>query len=129
MKHSRRLARRLLERLRAALPDVLLNGPEDMGLRLPNTLNISLPGAPADRLLPLLPEIAASAGAACHAGRTEPSGVLVAMGLAAERALCAVRLSIGRDNTEEEIDRAADLFSRAVERPRRETGNPTAVSS
>jgi cysteine desulfurase len=78
--------------------------------RLPNTLNISLYGVVSEDLLSRVPEIAASTGAACHAGSTEPSNVLLAMGLSREWALGALRLSLGRWNTLEEVDRASDLI-------------------
>jgi cysteine desulfurase len=53
------------------------------------------------------PAIAASTGAACHAGRTEPSSVLLAMGISHEQALGAVRLSLGRWTTDVQVDQAA----------------------
>jgi len=62
-----------------------------------------------------MPEIAASTGSACHAGSTEPSAVLLAMGLARERALGALRLSLGRGSTKEEIDEASRLIVRNVQ--------------
>jgi cysteine desulfurase len=58
---------------------VRLNG--HLKWRLPNTLNISISGVVGEELLSQIPEIAASTGSACHAGSTEPSGVLLAMGL------------------------------------------------
>ncbi len=57
-----------------------------------------------------VPEVAVSAGAACASGEVEPSHVLKAMGIDGDRAGSAIRFGIGRYNTEEEIDRAADLF-------------------
>jgi len=92
---------------------VKLNGHPEQ--RLPNTLNISLQGVIGEELLRQTPEIAASTGSACHAGSTEPSAVLLAMGLARERALGALRLSLGRWSTEEEVDEAARLIVRSVQ--------------
>ncbi len=80
--------------------------------RLPNTLNISLKDIVGEDLLAQTPEIAASTGSACHAGSTEPSGVLLAMGLSRKRALGALRLSLGRWSTLEEIDEASRLIVR-----------------
>lgn len=77
------------------------------GRRLPNTLNFRIDGVPALSLLAAMPTIATSAGSACHAGRNEPSSVLLALGLDPVDALCAVRISIGRWSTEDEIDEAA----------------------
>ena len=76
---------------------VRLNGHPEK--RLPNTLNISIRGIVGEKLLSLIPEIAASTGAACHAGSTEPSGVLLKMGLSREWALGALRLTLGRWST------------------------------
>jgi cysteine desulfurase len=107
----RGLRDRLHERLSAAVPGLALNGhPTE---RLPNTLNVSFPGVDGEALLAATPEIAASTGSACHAGRTDPSAVLLAMGLDAGRALGAVRLSLGRWSTVEEVDRAADALARS----------------
>lgn len=93
---------------------VRLNGHPER--RLPNTLNISLRGVVGEELLSRIPEIAASTGAACHAGSTEPSSVLLEMGLSREWALGALRLTLGRWNTSEEIDLASKLI---VERARK----------
>ena len=87
---------------------VYLNGHPER--RLPNTLNISIWGIIGDELLSRIPEIAASTGAACHAGSTKPSGVLLEMGLTRELALGALRLTLGRWSTPEEIDTAAKLI-------------------
>jgi cysteine desulfurase len=101
----RRLRDRLHAALRSAVPGLALNGhPED---RLPNTLNVSFPGCDGEALLAGAPSVAAATGSACHSGRTEPSKVLTAMGLDAQRALGAVRLSLGYDTTESDVDAAA----------------------
>ena len=65
-------------------------------------------------MLALAPSIAASTGAACHSGRTEPSTVLTAMGLSGARALGAVRLSLGYDTTAAEVDAAAAALVEAA---------------
>jgi cysteine desulfurase len=87
---------------------VKLNGHPE--LRLPNTLNISIQGMMGEELLRQMPEIAASTGSACHAGSTEPSAVLLAIGLGREQALAALRLSLGRWSTKEEVDEASRLI-------------------
>ena len=87
---------------------VKLNGHPER--RLPNTLNISIEGIVGEELLAQIPEIAASTGPACHAGSTEPSPILLEMGLTREQALGALRLSLGRLSTEEEIDEASELI-------------------
>ncbi|MHA6522884.1 cysteine desulfurase family protein [Tessaracoccus sp. G1721] len=75
--------------------------------RLPNTLNISIDDTRAPTLLDELTAVAASAGSACHAGHDSPSPVLTAMGLDPARAMSALRLSLGRWTTEDEINHAA----------------------
>ncbi len=106
--------RRLRDRLQAGLEAglgkdrVQVNGHPEK--RLPNTLNVSLRGVVGEELLGVIPEIAAATGAACHAGTTEPSGVLLEMGLSQEWAPGALRLTLGRWSTEEEVDRAVELI-------------------
>ena len=99
-------------RLAAAIPGLRLHGHQER--RLPNTLNVGVPGVTGEDLLAAAPGVAASTGSACHAGRTEPSGVLLAMGLGPAAALTAVRLSLGRFTTEQDVRGAADLLIEAV---------------
>ena len=73
---------------------------------LPNTLHVRFPGTTGTRLLARCPGVAASTGSACHAGRETPSRSLRAMGLADDDALGAVRLSLGRGTTPDDVDRA-----------------------
>jgi cysteine desulfurase len=101
----RGLRDRLHAALEARVPGLALNGHPER--RLPNTLNVSVPGLDGEELLARTPAVAASTGSACHAGRTEPSAVLLAMGLDPDRALGAVRLSPGYGTTEAEVDAAA----------------------
>ncbi|MDP2828065.1 MAG: cysteine desulfurase family protein [Sulfuricellaceae bacterium] len=99
----------LHQKLTAEIPGLLLNGSNDA--RLPNTLNVSFPGVSGHALLAAAAEdVAASTGSACHAGQSAESGVLGAMGLDAERAAGAVRLSIGTSTTPAEIARAANAL-------------------
>ncbi|MGD0829019.1 MAG: cysteine desulfurase NifS, partial [Desulfobaccales bacterium] len=81
--------------------------------RLPNTLNVSFPGISGGELLARVPEVAASLGSACHAGRETVSPVLAAMGVSPERARGAVRFSLGRPTTRAEVEEAAALLIRA----------------
>jgi len=105
----RRLRDRLHEALQSAVPGLALNGhPKN---RLPNTLNVSCPGCDGETLLAGAPSVAAATGSACHSGRTEPSPVLSAMGLGAERALAAVRLSLGYQTTADNVDDAASALA------------------
>ena len=96
----------LHQRLAKAIPDLVLNGhPEH---RLPNTLNLSFPNLDGRKLLAQAAEdIAASVGSACHEDGETVSGVLGAMGIDAEQARGAVRLSLGTPTTDEEAECAA----------------------
>ena len=96
-----RLHRLLLE----AIPELKLNGhPAE---RLPNTLNLSFPHVSGRDLLRAVEEqVAASVGSACHSESESVSGVLAAMGLNSQRAMGAVRLSVGRYTTEDEVAEA-----------------------
>lgn len=111
----RDLRDRLHRLLADAFPDLVLNGhPEH---RLPNTLNVSIPGVSGRQVLDRCPEIAASTGSACHEGEHRVSGVLGAMGVAHEVALGALRLSLGLMTTAEEVDAAAAALVRAAAFP------------
>jgi cysteine desulfurase len=94
------------------VPGLALNGSP--GRRLPNTLNVSFPGMSGEDVLARTPSVAASTGSACHSGRIDPSPVLTAMGVAPERALGAVRLSLGCPTTRLEIETAADALIRSA---------------
>jgi cysteine desulfurase len=103
----------LFENLKSRIPGLKLNGHPTK--RLPNTLNVSFPHVDTTTLLGELSEqLCASNGAACHWGKSDPSKVLLAMGVAPELASGAVRLSLSRFTTEDEILRAADLLCSAV---------------
>ena len=104
---------RLWDRLHAALGEkAVLNGHPER--RLPNTLNVDLVGHVGAELLERVPEIAASTGSACHEGQVSQSPVLCAMGVPPQLGQGAVRLSVGRFTTEDEIDRAAAALMRAA---------------
>jgi cysteine desulfurase len=109
----RGLRERLWERLRAGLGGrVVLNGHPEK--RLPNTLNVSFVGHVGSELLERVPEVAASTGSACHEGKVTQSPVLCAMGVPPEVGRGALRLTVGRFTTEEQIDRAAEALVRAA---------------
>jgi cysteine desulfurase len=94
--------------------NVQLNGHPEK--RLPNTLNLSFRGVAANQLLAAIQEqVAASAGSACHADRVQTSEVLLAMGIPQDWAMGAVRFSVGRYTTPEEIERAVDVILAAVQ--------------
>ncbi len=115
-----------LERgIRAALPDAVIHAA---GVpRLPNTVNLSVPGARSDHMLMALDArgIAVSAGAACASGAVEPSPVLAAMGVPRELAVCAIRLSMGRTSTAAEVEAVIAGFIEAVGVARAQNGAAT----
>jgi len=95
--------------------DIKLNGYN--APRLPNTLNISISGIIGEEVvLELNDKVAISAGSACHSGIRRPSAVLKAMGLSDDDVLSALRLSIGKDNSLDEINEAAGEIIRCVKR-------------
>jgi cysteine desulfurase len=100
--------------LKRAIPDAVVHG--EQAPRLPNTVNVSFPGARADHLLLALDArgIAASAGAACASGGVEPSPVLTAMGVPRELAICALRFSLGRSSHADNVGRAVTLIAESV---------------
>ena len=103
---AQQLRDRLWTRLQESLgEDLTLNG--DPKQRLPNTLNVNFAGIAGQQLLEETPQIAASTGSACHAGKVTLSPVLEAMGVTSEKGRGAVRLSVGRFSDEEQIDLAA----------------------
>ena len=112
-----RLRERLRQGLLARVPELVVNGPEDDVL--PNILNVTLPGADQEGLLIGLDleGVAASGASACQSGTIKPSHVLAAMGRIAHGD-AAVRLSLGRTTTQDEIDFAIAAFARVVEQLR-----------
>jgi cysteine desulfurase len=106
------LRERLWERLSRELPDLLRVSPVDDAL--PNTLMVSAPGRLGAEVLGAAAGLAASTGSACHAGEHTPSATLLAMGIEHEAALGALRLSLGRSTTMEDVDRAASVLARAI---------------
>ncbi|MBE0417541.1 MAG: cysteine desulfurase [Coriobacteriia bacterium] len=113
-------AKRMLElrehfwrRLREEFGDgVVLNGhPEH---RLPNTLNVSFTGRVGADILAAMPEVAATTGSACHSGAVKMSPVLAAMGTPEVVAAGAIRFSLGRMTTVEEIEHVSNRLVRVV---------------
>ena len=116
---TRALRDRLWDRLRDAIPGLILHGhPTE---RLPNTLNVRFPGVLGSAVLAATPDVAASTGSACHDGAESASGVLLAMGIAPAEALGAVRLSVGSTTTEADVDAAAEALVRGWREARGET--------
>ena len=103
---TRRLRDRLTEGILASVADAYLNGPKEN--RLPNNCSVRFGGIDGEALLLRLDlaGIAGSAGSACTAGSQEISHVLKAVGLSDEEAKSSLRLTVGPENTEQEIDEA-----------------------
>jgi cysteine desulfurase len=117
MARMKYLRDRLHEGLLGRLHSVRLNGHIEQ--RLPNTLNLSLKGVEANRILEDIgPEVAASAGAACHSDSVDISHVLKAMEVPLEWAKGTLRFSLGKMTTADEIDRAINLVADAVTKQR-----------
>jgi cysteine desulfurase len=114
MAEVRRLRDLFWELLCARLGErVVLNGHPDE--RLPNTLNVSVVGQVGSDILAALDGVAASTGAACHAGSVDLSPVLRAMGVPPEEGMGALRFSLGRGTTEAEVREVAERLTRVVE--------------
>ena len=109
---------RLQEGLVSAVPDCFLNAAE--APRMDNTCNLRVDGVDAERLLIALDlqGINASFGAACQSGATEPSHVLLAMGLTATEARSSLRLSLSRLTTADEVEAALQIVPAAIARLR-----------
>ncbi len=121
---------RLRDRLEAGImervPNVIRHG--DGAPRVPNTSHLSFVGAEGEHLILTLDMkgIAVSSGAACKAGSSHPSHVLLAMGVPRDVAQTAVRFSLGRCTTDQEIDRVLEVLPGVVSKLR--AASPTAAS-
>ncbi len=110
--HVQALQRRLWQGLQEKCdPAPMMNGPALGPQRHPGNLNISFEGADAEAVIMGMRRVAISSGAACASTTMEPSHVLRAMGLSAERAHGSLRFGLGRGNTEEEVDDVVDLLA------------------
>jgi cysteine desulfurase len=109
-----RLERGICERV----PDVTVNG--DPAHRVPNTTNLTFDGIEGEALVIALDlqGISCSTGAACSSGAIEPSHVLTAMGLSAEQARATLRISLGKQNSQADVDRVLEVLPRVVARLR-----------
>jgi cysteine sulfinate desulfinase/cysteine desulfurase-like protein len=114
MEELAELRDRLEAGIRDLLPEAHLNGSTHQ--RLPNTLNMSLPGLRGESLVIALSQhgVFLSSGSACKSGSPEPTHVLIAMGLTPAEAHCSVRFSLGRDNTEEDVNYTLDTLQKVL---------------
>ncbi|MGH6961672.1 MAG: aminotransferase class V-fold PLP-dependent enzyme [Dongiaceae bacterium] len=118
-----RLRDRLLVALRAALPDVVLNGAPTP--RVAGNLNLGFPGIDGQALLEQLPELSLSLGSACTSAALEPSYVLQALGVPDDLANGSIRIGLGRFTAEAEVDFAVDRLISSVRRLK--AGRPAVV--
>ena len=110
----------LIAELPRRMPGVRLTGPVDPAKRLPNSFSCCLEGVEGEAILIQLDlnGISASSGSACTTGSMEPSHVLIAMGVPADVARASLRVTLGHENTREDIDRLLEMLPRAVEKLR-----------
>jgi cysteine desulfurase len=92
---------------------IVLNGHPEQ--RLPNTLNVSFISKQGQDILDLIPDVAASTGSACHAGSIELSPVLKAMNVPEHVGMGAIRFSLGRNTTKEEIDQVVQALKERLQ--------------
>ena len=113
-----KLRARIETRLREMLPDIRFHG--QAANRLPNTVNFAVPGVEGEMLAIGLDMagFAVSTGSACASGAVEPSHVLQAMRLTAEEARGAIRVSLGWNNTLEDVNRFLSVLPEQVQRIR-----------
>jgi len=111
----------LVGRLRAVVPDAVLNGAPPGADRLPGNAHLTFPACEGDSLLMLLDArgIECSTGSACSAGVAQPSHVLLAMGFGEEAARGCLRFSLGRTSTPSDVDALVEAIGPVVERARR----------
>ncbi len=117
--HTRALRNRLRDGLLERIPNIKVNGhPEKV---LPNTLDVSFPGAEGESILLHLDllGVAVSTGSACASGSLEPSHVLMATGLGPELAHGSIRFSLGKYTKQDEIDYILDVFPPVIEKLRK----------
>lgn len=118
--HYRRLRDRLLFELPERVPDTVVTGPTDPDRRLPNSFSCCFRNVEGESVLLGLDmvEIAASSGSACTTGSLEPSHVLTAMGIEDDLAHASLRLTVGKGNTDEQIEYVLEQLPGIVERLR-----------
>jgi cysteine desulfurase len=115
---------RIIDGVRALIPGAVLTGHPTR--RLPNSASFCFPGTQGESLIVALDleGIAVSSGSACTSGSTEPSHVLMAIGLDRDVAQGSLRITVGRDTTDAHVDRLLGVLPRVVERIRSVSREP-----
>lgn len=118
------LQRQLVDRVRHAVPDAQLSGPEPGPERLPGNVHFVFPGCAAEAMMFVLDShgVEASNGSACSAGVAQASHVLTAMGRTAADAASTMRFSLGHTSTQADVDALLEVLPEAVERARKVAG-------
>jgi cysteine desulfurase len=118
MQRVRGLRDRIETEVKAITPSVVVIGAD--AERLPNTTSIALPGASAETLVIALDlaGVAVSAGAACSSGKVGASHVLEAMGLEPALARAAIRVSLGRGSTDQDVTAFTEAWAHVAARRR-----------
>jgi cysteine desulfurase len=111
---------RLLDEVPRRIPDTIVTGPRDASRRLPNSASFAFKHLEGEAVLLALDlqGIAASSGSACTTASLEPSHVLVAMGVPEEYLRGSLRLTLGHENTADDVDRLLEVLPPVVERIR-----------
>ncbi|MCI0777173.1 MAG: cysteine desulfurase [Chloroflexi bacterium] len=118
--HVQALRDRLAEELPKRVQGTRITGPSGADRRLPNSFSCCFEGVEGESILLQLDlkGISASSGSACTTGSLEPSHVLLAMGVPHATARGSLRLTLGKDNTADEVERLLDVIPESVERLR-----------
>jgi cysteine desulfurase len=113
----RALRAELIDGVRAAVPDAVLNGPAE---RLPGNAHFTFPGCEGDSLLMLLDAagVECSTGSACNAGVASPSHVLIAMGVQPWQARSSLRFTLGHTSTEADVETLLTVLPQVIDRAR-----------
>ena len=119
MAHCKKMRDRLIAGIKGNIPYCRLNGPEDEG-RMCNNANFSFQYVEGESILMMLDMkgVAASSGSACASGSLDPSHVLMAIGLPHEIAHGSLRLSVGEETTEEDVDYVIEVLPPIIQRLR-----------
>ena len=117
IEHMKELQKYMVDKILSEIPHTELNGPKDLSKRLCNNINITFNFIEGEAMLMMLNEkgICVSTGSACSSKKLEPSHVILALGKKHEQAHGAIRFSLSKFNTKQEIDYAIEKLKKAVE--------------